>query len=83
MKFSPTTPTGQYDSSLPSRRSSLFVSKIRTHVADCGIRNLGIAFKIPAESYIAGAYRWIVSAYKIKAGLRLTPSSVMPTHLSV
>ena len=55
MKFSPTTPTGQYDSSLPSRRSSLFVSDNRIHVADRGIRNRGIVFKIPAESYIAGA----------------------------
>lgn len=55
MKISPDTPTGQYDSCLPSLLSSEFVSRSRDHVAANGSLNLGRAWSTPVESYITGA----------------------------
>lgn len=55
MSVFPVTPTGQYDSSLPSRRSRIRVSSTRAQTAAKGARNLGRMLSTPEESYIAGA----------------------------
>jgi hypothetical protein len=55
MKVLSLRPTGQYDSSFPSLRSSLLVSRMRSHVPRSGILNRGIKYMTPAESYTAGA----------------------------
>ena len=74
-------PTGQYDSSFPCLRSSVFVSSRRAQVARLGRRKLIIICTNPAESYIAGAYKMCHYGIAVTRQIR-TPSTFIPIHLS-